>query len=122
MSVDDFGTGFSSLVNLRHLPIAELKIDRSFVTEMLVGRNDEVIVRSIIDLGHNLGVDVIAEGVETMDVQDRLREMGCDRVQGYGVCRPLPLVALDEWFDQHRDQTRSSERLGAPEAAIETRN
>ena len=99
ISIDDFGTGHSSLTNLRHLPISELKIDRSFVTEMLVEDHDEVIVRSTIDLGHNLGMTVVAEGVETAEIQDRLRALGCDQVQGYGICRPLPFDKLNRWFD-----------------------
>jgi diguanylate cyclase (GGDEF)-like protein len=106
LSIDDFGTGFSSLTNLRHLPISELKIDRSFVSEMLVGNNDEVIVQSTIDLGHNLGFDVVAEGVETAAITDRLRTLGCDLVQGYGICRPLPLPKIDEWL--RTAQTRPS--------------
>ncbi len=99
MSVDDFGTGFSSMVNLRHLPISEIKIDRSFVREMLIARNDEVIVRSIVDLGHNLGLEVVAEGVETAQVEQRLRAMGCDLAQGYGIARPLPLPKFDRWLE-----------------------
>jgi diguanylate cyclase (GGDEF)-like protein len=99
ISVDDFGTGYSSLVNLRHLPVSELKMDRSFVSEMLIGRNDEIIVRSTIDLAHNLGMVVIAEGVETKEVEDKLRTMGCDLAQGFGICKPLPSDLLERWLD-----------------------
>jgi EAL domain-containing protein (putative c-di-GMP-specific phosphodiesterase class I) len=106
ISVDDFGTGFSSLVNLRHLPISELKIDRSFVSEMLIGRNDEIIVRSTIDLAHNLGMVVVAEGVETSELEERLRTMGCDLAQGFGICKPLPTDLLDTWL--HRQANRGS--------------
>ncbi len=98
ISIDDFGTGHSSLTNLRYLPITELKIDRSFVAEMLLGHHDEVIVKSTIDLGHNLGYKVVAEGVETTDIQERLGFLGCDLAQGFGVCRPLPIDELDEWL------------------------
>ncbi len=100
LSVDDFGTGFSSLVNLRRMPVSELKIDRSFVTDMLAKNSDEVIVRSTVDLGHNLGLTVVAEGVENNDVQTRLGEMGCDVAQGYGISRPLPIEAFDEWLEE----------------------
>ncbi len=102
ISIDDFGTGHSSLTNLRHLPISELKIDRSFVVEMLVGNNDEVIVKSTIDLGHNLGYHVVAEGVETPEVLERLRGLGCDLAQGFGVCRPLSADKLERWLTTMR--------------------
>jgi diguanylate cyclase (GGDEF)-like protein len=98
LSIDDFGTGYSSLSNLRHLPISELKIDRSFIAEMLITPNDEMIVRSTVDLAHNLGLSVVAEGVETPAVQEQLRTMGCDLAQGYGICRPLPLADFDTWL------------------------
>ncbi len=97
-SIDDFGTGHSSLVNLRRLPISELKIDRSFVEDMLVEHADEVIVKSTIDLGHNLGFDVVAEGVETPRIRERLQALGCDIVQGFGICRPLSVDHLDRWL------------------------
>jgi diguanylate cyclase (GGDEF)-like protein len=102
ISIDDFGTGHSSLTNLRRLPISELKVDRSFVTEMLVEHNDEVIVRSTIDLGHNLGFTVVAEGVETADLTHRLQSLGCDLAQGYGICRPLPFEKLTTWLVRAR--------------------
>jgi len=105
ISIDDFGTGHSSLTNLRRMPITELKVDRSFVTEMLVERNDEVIVRSTIDLGHNLGFTVVAEGVETVDVLDQLQTLGCDVAQGYGICRPLPYDKLTRWLQRPHSQT-----------------
>ncbi|MEM9465549.1 MAG: bifunctional diguanylate cyclase/phosphodiesterase [Actinomycetota bacterium] len=98
ISIDDFGTGHSSLVNLRRLPFAELKVDRSFVSEMIVERNDEVIVRSTIDLGHNLGYVVVAEGVETEEIRSRLAQMGCDLAQGFGICRPLAAEQLSRWL------------------------
>ena len=107
LSVGDFGTGFSSLVNLRHLPVSELKIDRSFVSEMMSENNDEVIVRSTIDLGHNLGLQVVAEGVEDDAIQRRLGELGCDLIQGYGISRPLPPDAFVHWVQEHRDATEA---------------
>jgi diguanylate cyclase (GGDEF)-like protein len=98
LSIDDFGTGFSSLSYLRMLPAAELKIDRSFVTNLLSETRDEVIVRSTIDLGHNLGLRVAAEGVEDGATLERLRELGCDLAQGYGISRPMPLSRFVAWL------------------------
>jgi diguanylate cyclase (GGDEF)-like protein len=97
LSVDDFGTGYSSLANLRRLPINELKIDRSFVSPMLRDESDLIIVRSTINLGHDLGLRVIAEGVEDEPTLDRLAELGCDRAQGYFLSRPLPPDAFTAW-------------------------
>lgn len=88
-SIDDFGTGHSSLSRLKKLPVSELKIDRSFVKDMERDWDDAVIVRSTVDLAHNLGLAVIAEGVETEGALNMLREMNCDLVQGYYVSRPL---------------------------------
>ena len=106
LSIDDFGTGYSSLSYLRQLPVTELKIDRSFVTNLVVDAQDETIVRSTIDLGHNLGLQVVAEGVETNDVADRLRALGCDIAQGYGICRPLPFDQLATWLVNTSFETR----------------
>ena len=98
LSIDDFGTGYSSLAHLRHLPFTELKIDRSFTNEMLANEHDAAIVRSTIDLGHELGRSIVAEGVETRDVLERLRKYGCDFVQGYFISPPLEKAALREWL------------------------
>ena len=98
LSVDDFGTGYSSLTYLTRLPIDEIKIDRSFVTHMDASADKEVVVRSTIDLARNLGKQVVAEGVETVEVLQRLQELGCHLVQGYYVSRPLPAEELDTWF------------------------
>lgn len=89
-SIDDFGTGYSSLSHLKRLPVSELKIDRSFVKDMTRDRDDEAIVRSTIDLAHNMGLRVVAEGVESREVLERLRQLGCDAVQGYYIARPMP--------------------------------
>jgi diguanylate cyclase (GGDEF)-like protein/PAS domain S-box-containing protein len=93
VSVDDFGTGYSSLTHLRQLPLSELKIDRRFVHSLLTDDHDLVIVRSMIDLGHNLGLAVVAEGVEDAATLTQLRDLGCDVAQGYHLGRPEPLVA-----------------------------
>jgi diguanylate cyclase (GGDEF)-like protein/PAS domain S-box-containing protein len=98
LSVDDFGTGYSSLTYLTRLPIDEIKIDRSFVTNMNSSADKEVIVRSTIDLARNLGKQVVAEGVETAIVLQRLEELGCHQVQGYYVSKPLPAEKLDTWL------------------------
>jgi diguanylate cyclase (GGDEF)-like protein len=100
ISVDDFGTGYSSLANLRRLPIDELKIDRSFVSPMLNDESDLIIVRSTINLGHDLGLRVIAEGVEDAPTLDQLALLGCDLAQGYHLSRPLAPEAFDDWISE----------------------
>src|SRR4051794_5175570 len=101
LAIDDFGTGHSSLTRLRDLPLAELKIDRSFVTRMQEVRDDEKIVLSTIQLAHSLGLAVVAEGAETPDVIRRLTELGCDMGQGYAFSRPLEADALADWARVH---------------------
>lgn len=98
LSIDDFGTGYSSLVHLKHLPFTELKIDRSFTNDMLTNEHDAAIVRSIIELGHQLGRAIVAEGVESKEVLERLRRYGCDLAQGYFISRPLEKKALRQWL------------------------
>jgi EAL domain-containing protein (putative c-di-GMP-specific phosphodiesterase class I) len=95
LSIDDFGTGYSSLAYLRQLPITELKIDRSFIAAMETSENDAVIVRSTIEMAKNLGLEVVAEGVETSDVELALDRLGCDYIQGYLLTRPLPADELE---------------------------
>jgi diguanylate cyclase (GGDEF)-like protein len=90
LSIDDFGTGYSSMAYLKQLPVDEIKIDRSFVTHMTTDPNDATLVRSAIDLGHNLGLAVVAEGVEDQATLDHLRDLGCDLAQGYHLGRPTP--------------------------------
>ena len=97
LSVDDFGTGYSSLANLKRLPIDELKIDRSFVSPMMQDESDLIIVRSTINLGHDLGLTVIAEGVEDELTLKRLATLGCDLAQGYHMSRPLAPDAFAAW-------------------------
>lgn len=98
LAIDDFGTGYSSLAYLKRLPVAELKIDRSFVGEMLQDENDAMIVASTIDLAHDLGLMVVAEGVESAAIQQALVARGCDVIQGYHVSRPLSAPALEAWL------------------------
>ncbi|MEP6297497.1 MAG: bifunctional diguanylate cyclase/phosphodiesterase, partial [Ilumatobacter sp.] len=111
LAIDDFGTGYSSLSYLRQLPVRELKIDRSFVTNLLTDQQDEVIVRSTIDLGHNLGLEVVAEGVESDAVLDRLRSFGCDVAQGYCISRPLTSQRLLRWLATTEHPSRRRDPL-----------
>jgi diguanylate cyclase (GGDEF)-like protein len=98
ISVDDFGTGYSSLQKLRSLPIDELKIDRSFVTPMLRDESDLIIVRSTINLAHDLGLGIIAEGVEDQRTLARLAHLGCDLAQGFHLSKPLPADEFGAWM------------------------
>lgn len=99
LSLDDFGTGYSSLSYLRRLPVTELKIDRSFVSNLLLDPQDEAIVTSTILLGHNLGLRIVAEGVECAEVSAQLHALGCDVAQGFGISRPLPEAMLATWLN-----------------------
>jgi EAL domain-containing protein (putative c-di-GMP-specific phosphodiesterase class I) len=101
LSLDDFGTGYSSLVQLHQLPFSEMKIDRSFVVGMAGSRECRAIVKSIIDLAHNLSLSVVAEGVETAEAIDMLRSLGCDAAQGYYIAKPMPDDDLMAWL-KHR--------------------
>ncbi|MGF7191034.1 diguanylate cyclase (GGDEF)-like protein [Robbsia andropogonis] len=98
LSIDDFGTGYSSLAYLKRMPVHELKIDRTFVMGMAEHVSDKTIVRSTIDLGHNMGLKVVAEGVENVEVMNQLRELNCDLAQGYHLSRPLPPERLEVWL------------------------
>jgi len=98
LSIDDYGTGYSSLAYLRKLPLHELKIDKSFVLGMVRDASDSVIVRSTIELAHNMGLVVVAEGVEDEATLERLRALGCDMVQGFFLSRPLPASEVPAWM------------------------
>lgn len=95
LSVDDYGTGQSTLSYLKHLPVHELKIDKTFVTSLAHDENDRIMVRSTIELAHELGLEVVAEGIEDGKTLDILRELGCDYAQGYFIGRP---VAPEDFF------------------------
>jgi diguanylate cyclase (GGDEF)-like protein len=99
-AIDDFGTGYSSLGYLKRLPVQTIKIDKSFVLNMAKDSSDASIVRSTIDLGHNLGLQVVAEGVENRETYDRLKELGCDAAQGYFMCKPLAADDLSRWLEE----------------------
>lgn len=98
LSIDDFGTGYTSLSSIKRLPVNEIKIDKSFVTNMLTDKKDAMIVRTVIELGHNFGLTVVAEGVETKEVLDALAALGCDEIQGYFISEPKAYEPLKNWL------------------------
>ena len=98
LAVDDFGTGYSSLAYLKKMPLTELKIDKSFVEDIQNSENDAVIVKATINLGHNLGLQVTAEGVETEEILNQLKEYGCDIAQGYYFTKPLSVADFNDWI------------------------
>ena len=100
-SIDDFGTGYSSLAYLKRFPIDKLKIDKSFVQDLLSDATDLAIVRATIALGHNLGLGVVAEGVESAAAAQRLKVLGCDELQGFHFARPMAVPQLEEWLHAH---------------------
>jgi EAL domain-containing protein (putative c-di-GMP-specific phosphodiesterase class I) len=112
LSIDDFGTGYSSLSYLKRLPIGEIKIDRSFVMNMHENANDAMIVRATTELGRNLGLRVVAEGVETRTAWDQLAAMRCDIAQGYYLSRPIPAQEITRWM-----ALRELDRAGVPDDA-----
>jgi diguanylate cyclase (GGDEF)-like protein len=109
LAIDDYGTGYSSLAYLRRLPLNELKIDKSFVQRMARDASDAVIVRSTIDLAHNIGLKVVAEGVEDEATLERLRAMGCDMVQGYFLSKPLTANDAAAWMKSSPWQRSTAE-------------
>jgi EAL domain-containing protein (putative c-di-GMP-specific phosphodiesterase class I) len=100
LSLDDFGTGYSSLAYLKRLAVDELKIDKSFVMQMADDEDDAVIVRSTVDLARNLGLRVVAEGVEDEESWRALERMGCEVAQGFYLSRPVPPAEFDVWIEQ----------------------
>ena len=119
LSIDDFGTGFSSLSYLKRLPIEELKIDRSFVSHMLVRADDFTIVRATVELGRNLGLRVVAEGVQDRETFDRLGDFGCDEAQGFYIAKPLEPDAFWQWLSA-REAEFHVEDESAPRSAERT--
>jgi EAL domain-containing protein (putative c-di-GMP-specific phosphodiesterase class I) len=118
ISLDDYGTGHSSLAQLKHLPIDELKIDRSFITHMTENSDDALIAASTIDLARRLGLRVVAEGVETQAAYEHLRELGCHVAQGYLFSRPLPPDEFAAWLCAQRVPTDARRPFPATEAPV----
>jgi diguanylate cyclase (GGDEF)-like protein/PAS domain S-box-containing protein len=110
LSIDDFGTGYSSLAYLKNLPVQELKVDRSFVTHMREQQSELAIVRSTVDLGHNLGMRVVAEGVEDAATWQELKALGCDEIQGYFLGKPMPAATVVDWLSERRSTELSAVR------------
>ena len=104
LSIDDFGTGYSMMKQLQNVPAIELKIDKTFVQHMHANHADLVMVEKIIEMGHELDMEVIAEGVETEEQYKILRERGCDGVQGFLFARALPPAEIIRWLETHRAQ------------------
>jgi EAL domain-containing protein (putative c-di-GMP-specific phosphodiesterase class I) len=109
LSIDDFGTGFSSMVQLVRLPFSEIKVDRSFVMNAQQSRESRTVIKSIVDLGHSLGLLVVAEGVEDLDTFKYLNSLGCDLAQGYFIARPMPGEAARGWIAARLDSVVSSQ-------------
>ena len=107
LSVDDFGTGHSSLAYLEELPVHEVKIDRAFVGRLDNDQADAAIVRATVMLSHELGLRVVAEGVETDHVLRRARDLGCDVIQGFGIARPMSADLVVTWLNEHTTVRRS---------------
>lgn len=103
LSIDDFGTGYSSIAELQRLPFTELKVDRSFVSDLSDSSATQTIVNSTITLGHNLGMEIVAEGVETEEVMSMLENLDCDVAQGFLISKPLSTQDLEKWYTQHID-------------------
>jgi EAL domain-containing protein (putative c-di-GMP-specific phosphodiesterase class I) len=98
ISIDDFGSGYSSLSYLKQLPATELKLDRSLIEDVETSESSRVIVETAVSMAHSLGYHLVAEGVENEQAARLLGELGCDRLQGFWFCRPLPLSELREWL------------------------
>lgn len=103
LSIDDFGTGYSSLVKLRKMPITELKIDKSFILNLTTNKDDRIITKTLIDLGHNLGLKVTAEGVESKEILEQLTDYNCDIAQGYYFSKPLAMNDVKQWMSTFKN-------------------
>jgi diguanylate cyclase (GGDEF)-like protein len=114
VAIDDFGAGYTSLALLRILPVTALKIDRSLITQMLDHPDDEAVTQAVIELAHRLGFEVVAEGVETDALLDKLAVLGCDQAQGYAISAPLAAVAFEGWLtDWHARTSPAAARMAA---------
>jgi EAL domain-containing protein (putative c-di-GMP-specific phosphodiesterase class I) len=108
LSIDDFGTGYSSLVQLHRLPFSELKVDRSFVCECDRSAEARIIVKTMVDLAHNLGMSVVGEGVETQEIAGTLAELGCDLAQGYAIAKPMEAQQVPAWLSRWNRESREA--------------
>lgn len=122
LSIDDFGTGYSSLSYLKRLPVDEIKIDKSFVMDIAADNNDAIIVRSTIDLAHNMGLRVVAEGVESEDILAQLIDLKCDMAQGYYISRPMPFADLLAWLVEPGQVVRMGDRKSCEHVRRQTAN
>ena len=113
IAIDDFGAGYTSLAQLKHLPVSELKVGKSFIMTMQSDGDNAIIVRSVVELGHNLGLRVVAEGIETADTQSTLTRYHCDVAQGYHLCRPVPAEAFFAWYGERLAKHRIAKPLPA---------
>jgi len=105
ISIDDYGTGYSSLAYVKNLPVNELKIDREFIKNMIENKEDVAIVRSTIELGHNLGLKVVAEGIEREEEMQMLKDFGCDQAQGYLISKALTATDMEAWISANRENS-----------------
>jgi EAL domain-containing protein (putative c-di-GMP-specific phosphodiesterase class I) len=101
LSIDDFGTGYSSLVQLYRMPFNEIKVDKSFVMKAMTDKEAAAIARITIDLGHSLGLEIVAEGVEDQETYDWLKELGCEIGQGYFISRPVDIDQFSDWVSEY---------------------
>jgi EAL domain-containing protein (putative c-di-GMP-specific phosphodiesterase class I) len=111
LSIDDFGTGFSSLSYVKRLPVHRLKIDQSFVRDVISDPSDRAIVSAVVNLAHSLRMDVVAEGVESSEQLECVRAAGCDAVQGYYCGRPMPAAQLEDFLREARGIAAAATRL-----------
>jgi EAL domain-containing protein (putative c-di-GMP-specific phosphodiesterase class I) len=107
LSIDDYGTGYSSLAQLKQLPVDELKIDRSFVDKVYSDPDDQIIVRSTIRMAHDMGLSVVAEGIEDAETLEWLEEQGCDKAQGYFISRPAPAAEISQWLKEKNNPDKA---------------
>lgn len=114
LAIDDFGTGYSAMSYLKHLPVTQLKVDRSFVRDIVTDATDLSIVRSVVRLAHTLQLTVVAEGVESADAMALLRHVGCDIVQGYGIARPMPAAQVPQWLERWQSDEHTEEPSSSP--------
>jgi diguanylate cyclase (GGDEF)-like protein len=114
LSIDDFGSGYTSLTYLKALPVNTLKIDRSFITNMSEDDRDRAVTQSVIDLGHRLGLTVLAEGIETEETWNQLRRLRCDEGQGYLLARPMPGEQIEGWVTSHRHSLAHHDEASVP--------